>query len=314
MSAPIIVQVAEARHAFGERRVLNGVDLDLRAGEIYCLLGVNGAGKTTLMRAICGRLKLDGGRVTCLGRNVYDDAAARAHIAFVPQNIALYPYLTVSENLSVFGRMAGVPGAALAREVAAAMDGAGLTARAQQRTSTLSGGYQRRVNICASILQKPAALVLDEPTVGIDVEARDAVHVILAGLKARGTAMLLTTHDLEQAQAISDRVGILHAGRIVMEGAPADLLRDAMGDRKEVTAILARAPDGPQAQALSRLGFEPTQSPVEWTAQVTPEVLAAGWLGTRIGQAGVTVRELSVRDPDLGSLFRRIAGRKAATP
>lgn len=312
MTASTIVHVAKARHAFADRRILNGVDLELRAGEIYCLLGVNGAGKTTLMRAICGRLKLDAGEITCGGRNVYEEASAREHIAFVPQNIALYPYLTVSENLAVFGRLAGVPGKALGREIEAVMAGAGLTDRARQLTRTLSGGYQRRVNICASILHKPLALILDEPTVGIDVDARDAVHVILAGLKARGTAMLLTTHDLEQAEAIADRVGILHEGRILVEGTPESLVRSRMGDRKEVTAIFARVPEGAQLQALADLGFERTQSPSQWMAQLAPEVLAAGWLGTRLAQAGLAVKELSVRDPDLGSVFRQIIAQKAA--
>lgn len=312
MTAPTIVKVAEARHAFADRRVLNGVDLELRAGEIYCLLGVNGAGKTTLMRAICGRLKLDAGAVTCGGRDVYENDTAREHIAFVPQNIALYPYLTVAENLAVFGRLAGVSGAALAGEIESVMASAGLSARARQLTRTLSGGYQRRVNICASILHRPLALVLDEPTVGIDVDARDAVHVILAGLKARGTAMLLTTHDLEQAEAISDRVGILHEGRILIEGTPASLVHAILGDRKEVTAIVARPPEGSQLQALASLGFEMAQRPTQWTAQLAPDVLAAGWLGTRLAQAGLAVKELSVRDPDLGSVFRKIIARKAA--
>lgn len=312
MSASIIVHVSGARHAFVDRSVLNGVDLDLRAGEIYCLLGVNGAGKTTLMRAICGRLKLDAGTVTLDGRDVYEDAAAREHIAFVPQNIALYPYLTVAENLAVFGRLAGVPSNSLSGEIKAAMAVAGLTERARQLTRTLSGGYQRRVNICASILHKPQALVLDEPTVGIDVDARGAVHGILAGLKERGTTMLLTTHDLEQAEAIADRVGILHEGRVLAEGTPAALVHSVTGNRKEVTVVVGRPPEGRGLMVLSELGFEVAQGATHWSALLASNVLAEGWLGARLAQAGLAVRELSVRDPDLGSVFRKVTARKVA--
>jgi ABC-2 type transport system ATP-binding protein len=311
MSGSTVIKVIGARHAFASRQVLRGVDLELRAGEIYCLLGVNGAGKTTLMRAICGRLRLDQGRVELGGRDVREDADARAQIGFVPQNIALYPYLTVEENLSVFGRLAGVPPDKLAHEVAVAMESAALSERAGQLTATLSGGYQRRVNICASILQKPAALVLDEPTVGIDVDARDAVHAILADIKARGTAMLLTTHDLEQAEQISDRIGVLHEGRILAEGAPEDLLHAHMGDRKEVIALFGRAPEAHAAQALADLGFAAAQGPLEWSALLAPQTLAAGWLGDRLSGAGLAVKELRVRDPDLGSLFRHLVGRRA---
>ncbi|CCE02283.1 ABC transporter ATP-binding protein [Bradyrhizobium sp. STM 3809] len=310
MGGSAVIKVIGARHAYASRQVLQGVDLELRAGEIYCLLGVNGAGKTTLMHAICGRLRLESGRVELGGRDVRDNAA-RAQIGFVPQNIALYPYLTVAENLGVFGRLAGVPAKELRQEVDNAMASAGLTERADQLTSTLSGGYQRRVNICASILQKPAALVLDEPTVGIDVEARDAVHAILAGIKARGTALMLTTHDLEQAQQIADRIGVLHEGRILAEGAPDDLLRAAMGDRKEVIVILPQAPDAEKAQALSGLGFAPAQGPLEWTALLAPEMLDAGRLSALLSSAGITLKELRVRDPDIGSLFRQLVGRRA---
>ncbi len=312
MTTPTVVQVKSARHAFGNRHVLNGADLELRAGEIYCLLGVNGAGKTTLMRAICGRLKLDKGKVTCGGRDVYLYPSAREQIAFVPQNIALYPYLTVAENLAVFGRLAGVRGTSLHSAITAVMASSGLTERAKQLTNTLSGGYQRRVNICASILHKPPALVLDEPTVGIDVDARDAIHVILADLKTRGTALLLTTHDLEQAEAIADRVGILHQGRIVIEGTPATLINSILGDSKEVTAVFARPPEEGQLPVLAEFGFGVTQKPTYWRAQISPEVLAADWPGNKLAAAGLSVKEIIVRDPDLGSVFRAVIDSKAA--
>jgi ABC-2 type transport system ATP-binding protein len=308
-----IVVVADARHAFAGRRVLDGVDLVLKAGEIYCLLGANGAGKTTLMHAITGRLALGSGRVTIDGRDPRGDARARERVGFVPQDIALYPHLTVTENLRVFGRLAGVSRAQLGSRIATAMLRAGLGERAGQITSTLSGGYQRRVNICASILHDPVALVLDEPTVGIDVDARDAVHRMLLGLKSRGTAIMMTTHDLEQAQELADRVGILHNGRIVMEGAPDALLRDVLGEHKEVVLTLAKAPDDSLAAALAAMGFAQARGPHEWMARMLPEQLSAGWLGAQLTQAGLRVKEIRVHDPDLSSLFKQVVGEGRAT-
>lgn len=305
-SGTSIVEVSEARHAFGGRQVLDGVDLVLRSGEIYCLLGTNGAGKTTLMHAISGRLVLDSGRVTICGRDPRSDPRSRARVGFVPQDIALYPHLTVRENLFVFGRLAGVSRARLSGEIAQAMARAGLEERARQITSTLSGGYQRRVNICASILHDPAALVLDEPTVGIDLDAREAVHHMLLGLRSRGTAIMMTTHDLEQAEELADRVGILHQGRIVMEGAPDELLCSTMGKHKEIVLTLARAPDANQETALAAMGFRQARVSLEWMARMLPEQITDGWLGAQLKQAGIRVKEIRVQDPDLSSLFLHV--------
>ena len=311
MIGAAIVEVKDARHAYGGRIVLDGINLALKSGEIYCLLGANGAGKTTLMHAICGRLKLDSGRVEICGRDTRADPRAREGVGFVPQEIALYPHLSVKENLGVFGRLAGVPRTRLRHQIAAAMEGAGLAERAKQITSTLSGGYQRRVNICASILHEPAALVLDEPTVGIDVDAREAVHRILTGLCMRGTAVMLTTHDLDQAEQIADRIGILHHGRIVLEGEPAHLLRSVLGERKAVVVTLAKAPEADTRAALEQLGFAQGQGPMEFMARLMPEELSAGWLGGQLAQAGVQIREIRVRDPDLASLFLEIVAKEA---
>ena len=297
------VQVAGARHYYGRRVVLDGIDLELRSGEIYGLLGPNGAGKTTLMHAICGRLHLTSGFVFIDGEDPWRASHALRKVGFVPQDIALYPHLTVRENLAVFGRLAGVPRRDLAREIQAVIEAAGLGDRAYQLCRTLSGGYQRRVNIGASILHHPAVLILDEPTVGIDIDAREAVHGILDGLRAQGTAILLTTHDLDQAQALCDRIGILHRGRLVMEGVPATLLASILGADKEIIATLSARPDPSRAAALVRMGFSQSQNAVTWTAHKTEEVLAAGRLITDLAAAGITVKELQIREPDLNSLF-----------
>ena len=296
------VRVVGATHHFGTRAVLNGANLEIRRGEIYGLLGPNGAGKTTLMRAICGRLRLDGGTVSVDAADPYTSATARMHIGLVPQDIALYPYLTVTENLAVFARLAGVPRAEIAGRVTDALASTGLTTRANQQCSKLSGGYQRRVNICASILHRPTLLVLDEPTVGIDLEAREEIHTLLRELRNSGTAIFLTTHDLEQAQVLSDRIGILKAGRFILEGAPADLLRQTFGGNRELIAVVGKTTVA-QGVALRDLGLEPAPTPGTWACLAPPEALDLQRIARHLAAADIAVSELRVRKPDLSSLF-----------
>lgn len=296
------VQVIDLEHAFGDRQVLHGVFLELRAGEIYGLLGPNGSGKTTLMKAICGRLRPLSGSVLVGGRDPSTDMEARRRISFVPQEISLYPHLTVAENLALFGRFSGVPRLDLARVVGDMLVSSALADRADQLCRTLSGGYQRRVNICASLLHKPSTIVLDEPTVGIDIDAREAIHGLLQTLREQGTAMLIATHDLEQAQTLCDRVGLLQEGRLVLEGRPAMLLTQTFGTDKELIATFRTSP-GDLGQALTAtLGWRPTQSPLTWFGRthgrLDPSVLAE-----QLQLAGLQVKEIRIREPDLSSLF-----------
>ncbi len=309
---PVLVRVEQAVHAFGNRPALRGVDLDLRGGEIYGLLGPNGAGKTTLMKAMCGRLRLNAGGVAIAERKSVAGRATQRAVSFVPQEISIYPYLTVRENLHVFGRFAGLRGQDLGAAVDTMLEHAGLVERADQLCRTLSGGYQRRVNICASMLHDPVALLLDEPTVGIDVDAREAIHGLLEGLCDRGAALMISTHDLEQAQLICDRIGIMQDGLIRLEGEPAALLRWAFGTDKEVIANFRSPPHRQsQVQLLRDLGFRPTQSPTTWFGRAPVGHLDAGALTQHLGAAGLVVKEIRIRNPDLGSLFLSVLGRES---
>jgi ABC-2 type transport system ATP-binding protein len=303
------LSVRGASHAFGSHRALRGVDLEVAAGEVYGLLGPNGAGKTTLMRAISGRLKLSLGFVSINGRNPFRSRRARRTIGFVPQEIALYAQLTVRENLEVFGRFAGVRGSMLKKAVAALLDQANLSDRSNQLCGTLSGGYQRRVNICASLLHGPEVLVLDEPTVGIDVDAREAIHRLIEGVRDRGAAILLTTHDIEQAQMLCDRVGIMINGRIRVEGLPDALVRQTFGSAKEVSVILARALDTKEEAALRQMGLIATGAPLTWSRYAKQGDANANTIMARISAVGIPAKEVRVREPDLTSLFVAVVER-----
>jgi ABC-2 type transport system ATP-binding protein len=303
------LRVQDAHHTFGGHQALRGVSLTVEGGEIYGLLGPNGAGKTTLMRTVSGRLKLSSGTVSINGRDPIKSRSARRSIGFVPQEIALYAQLTVRENLEVFGKFAGVRGTKLKKMVAALIEQANLNDRANQICSTLSGGYQRRVNICASLLHQPDVLVLDEPTVGIDVDAREAIHRLVERVRDRGAAILLTTHDLEQAQMLCDRVCILVDGRKRVEGQPGALIRQAFGAAKEVLVSLSRAPNLAEEAALHQIGLVASASPLNWSRHAVAHSADPNSIMARITAAGIPVREVRVREPDLTSLFVAVVER-----
>lgn len=301
-----VLSVAGATHSYGPRPVLHGVSLSLRRGEIYSLLGANGAGKSTLLRAIAGRIILDAGDIRIAGQLSAQQAAARRLTGYVPQDIALYAHLTVAENLAFFAAMFGLKGEARAGAVRDTLNEAGLEDRAHQVTSTLSGGYQRRVNIAVAALNRPSLIVLDEPTVGIDVHARGAIHTLLRSLQDGGAAIILTTHDLDQAQLLSDRVGILQDGRLAIEGEPDQLLRAAFRGRKEMIVELKEPADSKDGAFLRGLKLNPMDQPGHWAMQTAPEHLDVTGFTEYLENNGIDVKEVRVKKPDLASLFMKV--------
>jgi len=283
----------------------------VRAGEIYALLGPNGAGKTTLVRAICGRLKPDGGEVRLVGRDPFSDGEARAALGLAPQALALYPQLTVAENLQTFASLAGLKGRAVGGAVARAMAVTDTTERADALVRQLSGGFQRRVNIAAAILANPKLLVLDEPTVGVDQTAKLAIGEALAQLKSEGVGILLVTHDLDQAGCLADRVGFLRDGEKVLEGAPEALIADAFGDQVEVEVDVGEA-NAAEACHLADEGLSLDENGI-WRGLAPDGYALAGQLGQRLKAQGLTPREIRVRRPSLEQLFALVAeARRAA--
>ena len=312
LSTDPILTVGGVTHAYGGRPVLRGVDLTLRPGEIYALLGPNGAGKTTLIRAICGRIRPDGGGVLLGGRDPARVPAARAGLGLVPQEVALYPNLTVRENLRTFAVLAGTPRQGLDAAVRRALEVTRTADRADAPVKHLSGGYQRRANIAAAIIHQPSLLILDEPTVGVDLDAREAVDAVIRGLRDLGVAILMTTHDLDQAGALADRVGFLREGRMVLEGEPKALVAEAFGAQMEILVHLAEEVDTAGEIRLAGEGLERTRRPLVWTRMDAEGYAAAGRLDKRLRNLGLTPREIRVREPSLANLFTLVAERKLA--
>lgn len=300
--APVAILAGVALTLRG-RRVLDGIDLALGAGETLALLGPNGAGKTSLMRLVAGRLAPDAGTVRIGGADPHRTGAARRAVGWVPQEIALYPRLTVAENLSVFAQLAGLPRRERREAVEGALDLAELAPLAHRVVSTLSGGYQRRANIAAGLIGRPSLVLLDEPTNGVDLAARAAIHAVLLRLRERGTAILLATHDFPEAERLADRVAFLAQGRIVREGRLADLLARLRTGPPERELILDAPPDAAAELVLRRGGFSPAgASGLRWRTSERAGLDGAALLGTLRAQ-GVPVGEVRVRSPRLETLY-----------
>lgn len=312
MTGAPILKVTGVVHAYGDKPVLHGVDLMLRPGEIYALLGPNGAGKTTLIKTICGRIRPDGGAVALNGADPARAPSARGCLGLAPQEIALYAHLTVAENLAAFASLAQLPRRAVPAAVQRAMELTHTVDRAHVPIRHLSGGYQRRANIAAAIVHQPSLLILDEPTVGVDVDARDALDAVIRRLRDLGVAVLLTTHDLEQAGALANRVGFLREGRMVLEGEPRGLLTDAFGAQMEVLVQLTEQPDAAGEILLAAEGLIKAAHANLWTRLDADGYAAAGRLDKVLRKAGFTPREIRVREPSLHNLFTLVAERKLA--
>lgn len=300
--APIAV-LAGVTLTLRGRRVLDGIDLALAPGETLALLGPNGAGKTSLMRLVAGRLAPEAGTVRVGGADPHRSGEARRAVGWVPQDIALYPRLTVAENLSVFAQLAGLRRGERRDAVARALALGDIAPVAGRVVSTLSGGYQRRVNIAAGLIGRPDLVLLDEPTNGVDLAARAAIHAVLHRLREQGTAILIATHDFPEAERLADRVAFLAQGRIVREGRLADLLARLRTGPPERELILDATPDVPAEAILRRAGFVPAEvSGLRWRTSERAGLDGAALLGTLRAQ-GVPVSEVRVRSPRLETLY-----------
>ncbi len=283
--------------------VLKDVSLGLDAGEVTVLLGPNGAGKTTLIRTLCGGLAPTRGSVRVEGRDPRRSRAARGRIGLVPQDVALYGRLTVAENLRCFAFLAGYRPVAAARQAATALHLTQLAPSADRLVSALSGGLQRRANIACALVAEPGLLLLDEPTVGLDVDARRAVHAVLRRLADEAcVAILLTTHDFDEAAVLADKVIVLDRGTVLASGTPADLLHRVHGhDARVVELVLPEVADTATEALLRRDGYEPGPGRISWGKRVLagdgPAFLDA------LAVRGVAVAELRVRRPSLETLY-----------
>ena len=307
---PPLLLVESAHFSYGERRVLQGLSLALREAEILVLLGPNGAGKSTLVKAMSGRLKLDGGSILVGGLDPATNSAASRACGIVPQQIALFEKLTAAENLETFGRLMGVKTRNIGKLALKTLERVGLAQRAKDRVGSLSGGMRRRVNIAAAMMHRPRILVLDEPTVGLDYEARAGLAQLLRDLRLSGLGILLTTHDMDEAEALADRVAVMVGGVVKAEGPPRELIASLFQGRRQLTlslcpSALRRHPD--VVEALHAAGLDRRPGSHTWTGLVQGN--AGGFddiVSTALG-SGAIIEEVHVRQPDLTALLASFA-------
>ncbi len=311
MNSPASVLVChDLRKSFGDNAAVKGVGFHIGQGETYGLLGPNGAGKTTTISMVTGLLERDGGEVLIDGQPLTTRSVeARREIGLVPQDLAIYPDLTARENLVFFGKLYSMSGADLKKRVDEVLEIIGLKDRGDDRTDEYSGGMKRRLNIGIGLLHKPRLLLLDEPTVGVDPQSRNAILESVEHLSDEGMAVLYTTHYMEEAERLCDRVGIIDLGLIKAEGTRRELIQ-MIGQRDRVR-LQASGPCEAGVEALASL-------PVVKEAGVRDggiEMLvddAGTWIAEILGKvsgAGVSVSSVDVDEPNLESVFLHLTGR-----
>ena len=306
---PIVLACHGLRRSFGDRVAVDGVGFSIADGETYGLLGPNGAGKTTTISMVCGLLERDSGEVYVDGRAVDTSTPeARAAIGYVPQDIAIYPDLTARENLRFFAKLYGLRGVDLDARIAEILEIVELSDRADERTDRFSGGMKRRLNIGLGLLNRPRLLVLDEPTVGVDPQSRNAILASVERFRQQGMAVLYTTHYMEEAERLCDRVGIIDVGHLIAEGTRRELVAmvgerdrvalDARGD-VQTAAKAAADVDGVERATTREDGIDLV---VRDAGATLPEIL-------RVVGAHAHVTGVDISEPNLEAVFLHLTGK-----
>jgi ABC-2 type transport system ATP-binding protein len=309
VSRPVL-ECRDLRKAFGDLVAVDGVGFQIAEGETYGLLGPNGAGKTTTISMISGLLERDAGSVTVEGKPLTTTSVdAKAAIGYVPQDLAIYPDLSGRENLRFFARLYGLSGDQLRTRIDEVLEIIGLTDRAGDLSKEYSGGMKRRLNIGIGLLHGPRLLILDEPTVGVDPQSRNAILESVDQLSGEGMAVLYTTHYMEEAERLCDRVGIIDLGELKAEGTRRELV-GLVGQSDQVLLSLAGSVE---AAAAACRTLEPVRDVsskderlelvVEDARQILPRILET------VAESGASVRAVEVIEPNLEAVFLHLTGK-----
>jgi ABC-2 type transport system ATP-binding protein len=305
-----VIEVSNLHKKYGGIEALKGVSFRVGAGEIYGLLGPNGAGKSTTIGVLCGLVTPDAGQASLDGIDIARRPVdARRVLGVVPQEVALYSEFSARDNLSFFGRLYGLGGGRLSAAVDGVLARVNLADRAREPIERFSGGMLRRLNIAAGLLHGPKVVLMDEPTVGLDPQSRASILELVRSIAASGAAIVYTTHYLDEAERLCDRIGIIDRGAILAEGSLQEL-RDAAGAREIIALRGTFAADVVTREMQTHPEFEVlkvTESELLLTVQ-RAERHVAGLLAaaSRLG----TVREVTIRQPSLESLFIKLTGRE----
>jgi ABC-2 type transport system ATP-binding protein len=310
MSEPILI-AQDLKKSFGEFEAVKGVSLQVARGEVFGLLGPNGAGKTTTISMLTGLLEPTGGTVTVDGLDLKKNTnAVKAKLGLVPQELALYPTLSARQNLTFFGRIYGLKGKELRQRVDEVLEMIRLTERADNPVEDYSGGMKRRVNIGAGLLHKPQILFLDEPTVGVDPQSRNAIFESVEALNRAGMSVIYTTHYMEEAQRLCHRVAIVDEGKLIALDTPTALIR-SLGGGILVVGVAEGAPE----DIPDRIGQIPAvKSAIRADGQLKVEThrLQEALIGVLdiTNKLDVPITSIEMLEPNLESVFLHLTGKK----
>jgi ABC-2 type transport system ATP-binding protein len=298
-----MLQVQDISKSYAGRLAVEALSFTLKPGEILGLLGPNGAGKTTAISMVSGIATPDRGHVTWSGHPMHGaNAEAKRHIGVVPQELALYDRLTAFDNAMTFGALYGLPRETLKPRVQEALRLVGLDDRAQDKPATFSGGMKRRLNLACALVHDPDVLLLDEPTVGVDPQSRNAIFENLETLKSRGKAIVYTTHYMEEAERLCDRVMIVDAGKVIAEDALA-LLKARRAASATVHIELDAPLEGSLPPGIERESATRVTLRVSAIERDLPAALSA------LAARGVRVTGIETERDSLETLFLELTGR-----
>lgn len=307
-----ILEVKDLKKNYGDFAAVKGITFDIKEGEIFSLLGPNGAGKTTTISMLSTLYTPTAGDATIGGHSVTKDPmAVKRVIGVVPQELALYEDLTARENLVFWGQMYGLSGKSLNSRVDEVLEQIGLVDKAKNKVKTYSGGMKRRVNIGVGLLHKPRLLFMDEPTVGIDPQSRRAILDTVKDLNKMGMTVLYTTHYMEEAAELSNRVGIIDHGELIALGTQKELTKQVGHTDTLILHIGENDDPHALAESLKNLDGILEASTIHGEVSViTPD--AEGVLAAVVGAAnerGIKIRSIDIREPNLEAVFLHLTGR-----
>jgi len=312
MSAEFSVLAEGLQKRYGDKQALDGLDLAVPPGTVYGLLGPNGAGKTTTVRILATLIRMTGGRAMVAGYDVSKNPRdVRRRIGLTGQNPAVDEILNARQNLMMFARLFHLDRASACKRTAELLEQFDLTDAADKPVKTFSGGMRRRLDLAASMILAPDVLFLDEPTTGLDPRGRHEVWDAIRQLAAAGTTVLLTTHYLDEADKLSNRIAVIDHGRTIVEDTPAGLKRRIGGDRIEV--VVQEAADLPEVVRMVAAvsdGAEPQTDPNELRvhAPVSDRVVALAEVARRLQDEKIEVHDIGLRRPTLDDVFLQLTG------
>ena len=310
MENQLAIEIKDLHRYYEDVKAVQGVSLQIEAGTVFSLLGPNGAGKSTTISVISGLLRPTEGDASIFGKSISTEAnKAKQHIGVVPQEIALYEDLTGRENLAFWGKMYGLKGAALDERIEAVLEMIELADRQKDKVEKYSGGMKRRLNIGVALLHEPDIVIMDEPTVGIDPQSRRKILDSVKDLNKKGMTVLYTTHYMEEAQELSDRIAIMDYGKVIAEGTNDELVK-IVGGLDRIELGFANEVDGKMDAWASLPGVHSVTPDttvatllVEDSDQTLPHLFEAAALDA------LKITSVNVHEPNLESVFLHLTGR-----